>query len=203
MIGKSDQANHQYDLSDFWASVSAGNMPAVSFLKAASYQDGHAGYSDPLDEQTFLTQTINKLEQSKFWQSTAVVILYDDSDDSDGWYDHAIGPIVNQSNDAAHDALSAPGACGVAKAGAYLDRCGYGPRQPLLVISPFAKVNFVDHSVTDQSSITRFIEDNWSLGRIGDQSTDAIAGSLINLFNFGHGNAPKLFLNPSTGERQD
>src|SRR3989475_3225676 len=47
MIGETDQANHQYDLQDFWDAVQAGNMPAVSFLKAAAYQDGHAGYSDP------------------------------------------------------------------------------------------------------------------------------------------------------------
>jgi len=61
---------------------------------------------------------------------------------------------------------------------AYLDRCGYGPRLPLIVISPFARENFVDNSVTDQSSILRFIEDNWQLGSIGNQSTDAIAGTL-------------------------
>lgn len=47
-------------------------------------------------------------------------------------------------------------------AGGYQDRCGYGPRQPLLVISPYAKVNFVDHTITDQSSILRFVEDNWN-----------------------------------------
>ncbi len=89
---------------------------------------------------------------------------------------------------------------GTLKAGAYPDRCGYGPRLPLLVISPFAKVNFVDHSITDQSSILRFIEDNWNLGRIGNQSFDAIAGSLGNLFNFsGNQQAAPLFLNPTTG----
>ncbi len=52
-IGTTDTANHQYDLSDFWAALDAGNMPAVSFLKAPGYEDGHAGYSDPLDEQHF------------------------------------------------------------------------------------------------------------------------------------------------------
>ena len=54
MIGHTDQANHQYDLSDFWAGAQAGNMPAVSFIKASKYQNGHPGYSDPLDEQNFL-----------------------------------------------------------------------------------------------------------------------------------------------------
>ena len=58
----------------------------------------------------------------------------------------------------------------------YQTRCGYGPRQPLLVISPFAKRNFVDHTVTDQSSVLRFIEDNWETGRIGNFSFDTKAG---------------------------
>jgi phospholipase C len=55
-IGRTDQANHQYDISDFYATLTAGNMPAVSFLKAPAYQDGHAGYSNPIDEQTFLVK---------------------------------------------------------------------------------------------------------------------------------------------------
>jgi phospholipase C len=197
MIGKTDQANHQYDLSDFWQAANNGSMPAVNFLKAPAYQDGHAGYSDPLDEQQFLVDTINHLQKLPTWNSTAVIVAYDDSD---GWYDHVLGPIVSQSNDPTYDALSDPGQCGTLKAGAYPDRCGYGPRLPLLVISPFAKVNFVDHSITDQSSILRFIEDNWNLGRIGNQSFDAIAGSLGNLFNFsGNQRAAPLFLNPTTG----
>jgi phospholipase C len=202
MIGRTDQANHQYDLSDFWAAVDNGTMPAVSFLKAAAYQDGHAGYSTPLDEQTFLVDTINRLEQTPYWNDTAVVIAYDDSD---GWYDHVMGPIVNQSNDPLHDALT-NGICGTNTqniAAGYQDRCGYGPRQPLLVISPWAKSNFVDHTVTDQSSILRFIEDNWQTGRIGNGSFDAKAGSLDNMFDFSRrgGGPSKLFLDPTTGAR--
>src|SRR5439155_24401224 len=151
---------HQYDLTDFWAAAENGNLPDVSYLKAADYQDGHAGYSDPLDEQAWLVTTINRLERLPSWRSTAVVIAYDDSD---GWYDHQVGPVVNQSNDPAHDALTGTN-CGTNPAriaGGYEDRCGYGPRLPLLVVSPYAKQNFVDHSVTDQSSILKFVEDNW------------------------------------------
>jgi phospholipase C len=84
----------------------------------------------------------------------------------------------------------------------YQDRCGYGPRLPFIAISPFAKVNFVDHKITDQTSIIRFIEDNWGLGRIGNQSFDAKAGSLMSMLDFttgaGH-RAQKLFLDSSTG----
>ena len=121
-------------------------------------------------------------------------------DDSDGWYDHQMSPIVSHSA-SPDDALTGTGLCGTPKAGAYLDRCGYGPRQPLLVISPYAKENFVDNAITDQSSILRFIEDNWSLGRIGNQSFDALAGSLTNMFDFSNNGNNKLFLDPSTGEK--
>jgi phospholipase C len=197
MIGQTDQANHQYDLQDFWAAVKSGNIPAVSFLKAAAYQDGHAGYSDPLDEQNFLVTTINQLEKSSAWSSTAVVIAYDDSD---GWYDHVTAPIVSPSQSTA-DALTGSGLCGKAPANIYEGRCGYGPRLPLLVISPYARQNYVDHTLTDQSSILRFIEENWQVGRIGDHSFDAIAGSLGGLFDFHTRQLNKpLYLDPSTGE---
>ena len=194
-IGQTDQANHQYDLIDFFNALAAGNLPAVSYLKAAAYQDGHAGYSDPLDEQTFLVNTINTVMQSRFWASTAIIIAYDDSD---GFYDHVMGPIINQSS-TADDQLNGPGSCGNGSGAVYQGRCGYGPRLPLMVVSPYAKVNYVDHTVSDQSSILRFIEDNWLLGRIGDNSTDAIAGTLTGMFNFITPTAKAVFLDPTTG----
>jgi phospholipase C len=205
-IGHDGTANHQYDLSDFWTAVDRGSMPAVSFVKAAAYQDGHAGYSNPLDEQHFLVDTINRLQRGRDWKDTAVVVAYDDSD---GWYDHQMSPIVNQSTDPKHDGLTDALTCGNnAKnvAGGYQDRCGYGPRLPLLVISPYAKRNYVDHATTDQSSILRFVEDNWDLGRIGDFSFDAKAGSLGNLFAFGargeqdRRSGGTLILDPQTGQ---
>jgi phospholipase C len=194
-IGQTDQANHEYDLSDFSAAVQAGNMPAVSFLKAGEYQDGHAGYSDPLDEQHFLVNTINELQKSKDWSSTAVVVAYDDSD---GWYDHVTPKIINGSADSANDD---PALCGKAQvAGGYADRCGYGPRLPLLVISPYSKVNHVDHARTDQTSILRFVEDNWGTGRVGDSSFDARAGSLNSLFDFrGDPHDTPVLLDPESG----
>ena len=199
-VGKTDQANHQYDLTDFWKAAKAGALPAVSFLKAPSYQDGHASSSDPLDEQFFLVYTINALQNLPEWKNMAVIITYDDSD---GWYDHVMPPIAMQSK-TEFDGLTGPGACGQPGAGQYQGRCGYGPRLPLLLVSPWAKVNFVDHAVTDQSSLLRFIEDNWSLGRIGDQSMDEYAGSLLNLFDFREDaqHAGLLFLDPLSGVKQ-
>lgn len=219
MIGQNgDAGNHQYDIHDFFDAVSAGNWPAVSYLKAPGFQDGHSGYSDPLDEQTFLVNTINFLEKQEDWDNTAVIIAYDDSD---GWYDHAMGPIVNQST-SSFDQLTGAGNCGngtttalpgpLSSGKPVQGRCGYGPRMPLLLISPFAKSNFVDHSVTDLSSIVKFIEDNWLDSERITGSFDAIAGSLNNMFDFGwdrdggdrdREHNRKLFLNPTTGQPFD
>jgi phospholipase C len=206
-IGNAGPANHNYDIDDFFAAVKAGNFPAVNFLKAPGYEDGHAGYSDPLDEQRFLVETLNFLQQQDAWKSTAVIIMYDDSD---GWYDHQMGPIVNQSTGPA-DSLSGPNACGNAANSLpgvdsgnthALGRCGYGMRQPFVVISPWALENSVDHTVTDQTSVIRFVEDNWLAGqRIGQGSFDGIASPITQMFDFNHRRADGvLILDPNTGE---
>jgi phospholipase C len=174
-------------------------MPAVSFLKAKAYQDGHAGYSNPIDEQTFLVNTINQIQRSKYWRSTAIVVTYDDSD---GWYDHQPPVIVNGSNTAADTAIcsSAPMILG-----SFPNRCGYSQRLPMLVISPWTRKNFVSGKLTDTTSITRFIEDNWLRGkRIGGGSYDAIAGSLVGrgglLSFFTRPHFRPVILDPGTGK---
>ena len=196
MIGRDDQANHQYDLDDFYTALAAGTLPGVAFVKAKQAQDGHAGTSDPLDEQVHLVSVINAIERSPLWSSTAVIIAYDDSD---GWYDHVMPPILRGSAVAGFDAMNAPGRCGNPAPGTEPARCGYGPRLPLLVISPWARVNWVDNQTTDQSSIAHFIEDNWHLPRLGGQAADAMAGSLNGLFDFSHPRAVPLLLDPQTG----
>jgi phospholipase C len=136
--------------------------------------DGHAGYSDPLLEQQFLVTTINAIEKSRFWKRTAIIINWDDSD---GWYDHQMGPLINSSavynaSDTKNSDQNIPGKRGNStpfkddSGNVIQGRCGYGPRIPLLVVSPFAKEHVVVHTLTDQSSILRFIEDNWETGRI-------------------------------------
>jgi phospholipase C len=208
-IGNPGPANHAYDLNDFYTAVKAGNFPAVSFIKQIAIQDGHPGYSNPLDEQTGIVTLLNFLQEQPTWKSTAVVILYDDSD---GWYDHQMGPVVNQSMGPA-DALTGPNLCGNAATTLALPgidpanthalgRCGYGVRQPLLVISPWALENFVDHSVTDQTSVIHFIEDNWLAGqRIGGGSFDAVGNSISQMFDFSHIRLDgTLILSPRTGE---
>ncbi len=211
-IGHNGPANHQYDTADFFTALSKGNLPSVSYLKAPGFQDGHAGYSDPIDEQNFVVTVINALEKSPEWQSTAVIIAYDDSD---GWYDHVTSPLINQSATTADQNTAGSPMCGssasattTALAGVATGtthaqgRCGYGPRQPFLVISPYAKRNFVDHTITDQSSVVKFIEDNWLGGERIAGSFDAIAGSITSMFDFNHCRDEDgiLILDPNTGE---
>ena len=217
-IGHAGRANHQYDMTDFYAALQAHSLPSVSFVKAPAYQDDHPGNSDPLSSQTFTVDLINALQQSEDWQDTAVIIAWDDTD---GWYDHLTGPVINQTafdtgtnngtfnaNDsyipslplsastapATPSAILTSGVCGAPSGGAAATppRCGYGIRQPYMVISPWAKHNFVDHSLTDQTSTVAFIEYNWNTGFIdgptplpaGQGSLDRLAGSILNMFDF-------------------
>jgi phospholipase C len=202
--GAADPANHEYDLNDFEQAVSAGNFPAVSYIKMPSYEDAHAGNSDPLDEQNGDVSLINFLPTQPDWKNTAVIITYDDSD---GWYDHAFAKTTSSSYNATADQLNGPGVCGTGTAPDGLagvpvnGRCGPGPRLPFIVISPYAKPNYVDHDQISQAAVVSFIEDNWLGGeRLGGGSFDAQDQSILGMFDFtGTTHTQSLILNPTTG----
>jgi phospholipase C len=202
--GQVDPANHGYDLQDFYDAVKAGNYPSVSYIKMPAYQDGHAGYSDPLDEQTGTVALINFLQKQPDWKNTAVIITYDDSD---GWYDHAYATPTQASFDPTNDQVNGSGKCGTGTQPNGLNgkpvngRCGPGTRIPFIVVSPFAKQNYVSHERISQASVVRFIEDNWLKGeRLGGGSLDASAGSIDDMFDFRNGGRDdQVFLDPSTG----
>jgi phospholipase C len=217
--------NHNYDMSDFdqlMTAISnhelpAAAMPAVSFLKAPGYQDGHAAYSDPQDEQEFIAHTINEIMNTPDWKHTAIVINYDDSD---GWYDHANPGVLNPSLSAADNLTNTTltgatsGQCGpkpqtAAPLGGEQGRCGLGPRLPMLVISPYAKANAVDHNLSNHASTINFIEYNWGLPGISgsfDQGQTQVDHSehvpfdLAGMFQFGCAPNSALPLDPVTGQ---
>jgi phospholipase C len=222
--------NHNYDMSDFNQLVEAINrrelpssaLPNVSFLKAPGYQDGHAAYSDPADEQAFIAGVINELERSPDWNSTAVIVSYDDSD---GWYDHAYSGVTNPSlspaDNLTNTSFTVPstgtsGQCGPSPQTTpplhgEQGRCGFGPRLPLLLISRYAKKNAVDHDISNQASMINFVEYNWGLPGIpgsfdqAQAATDATEGvpfDLAGMFQFSGKHAGKLFLSPVTGQKQ-
>ncbi len=218
--------NHDYDTSDFDELVAAitnhelppSALPAVTFLKAPGYEDGHAGYSDPADEQQFLVRTINEIMKSPDWRHTAIIVNYDDSD---GFYDHAFSGVTNPSLSPADNLTNTTlsgttsGQCGPnpqsnPPLGGEQGRCGLGPRLPMLVVSPFARRNYVDHNLSDQSSIINLIEYNWHLPGISgsyDQaltkadSAEHIPFDLAGMFDFHSSDRNrKLMLDPTTGQ---
>jgi len=222
--------NHQYDTSDFdqlVAAISAGKLPpsalpAVSFLKAPGFQDGHPGYSDPQDEQHFLVHEINSIMRSPDWRSSAIIINYDDSD---GWYDHVSSGVTNPSLSPADNLTNTTlgtisssnptsGQCGPtpqtsSPLGGEQGRCGFGPRLPMMVISPFARHDSVDHNLNDQASIINFVEYNWRLPGIPGSYDQALTNTadqaegihfdLAHMFAFGRRHNSALLLNPATG----
>jgi len=212
-----DTPNHNYDMSDFDQLVAAiaahklpaSALPAVSFLKAPGYQDGHAAYSDPADEQAFVVGVINELEKTPDWSSTAVFVNYDDSD---GWYDHAYSGVVNPSQSGADNLTGTTlgkigatnptsGTCGTESStsqplAGQQGRCGLGPRLPMILVSPWARTNAVDHNLSDQTSMINFVEYNWGLPGIAGSFDQALASvdrrehvrfDLQGLFDFGLG----------------
>lgn len=209
LIGQTDPkdnsltpVHHQYDVNDFYTAVNAGNFPSVAYIKAPEVGDAHPGNSDPLDEQTFVTQLVNFIMQQPDWKSTAIILTYDDSD---GWFDHRyIAPTTSSFDSTTSmstqagtvtgaDQLNGTGVCnatgatpGVGVSGGQVNgRCGPGTRVPMLILSPYAKKNYVDDTLVTQASVVKFIEDNWLGGqRIGQGSDDASAGSLLNMFDF-------------------
>ena len=217
--------NHNYDTSDFdqlVAGISAGRLPAsalpaVSFLKAPGYQDGHGAYSDPADEQQFIVNEINALEKSPDWGSTAVIVNYDDSD---GWYDHVYSGVTNPSTSAADNltntTTTGPTSGKCTEAGPAVTplndeqgRCGFGPRLPMIVISPYSRVNDIDHNLSDQASIINFIEYNWRLPGIPGSADQILAGrdrssdipfDLAGMFDFNARHTTPLILDPATGQ---
>jgi phospholipase C len=208
-IGYTDQANHQYDTSDFSDALNGtggAKLPAVSYVKPPAYEDAHPGYSDPLDEQTFLVNTVNSIEKSKYWSSTAIVITYDDSD---GWYDHQAPTIIDGSSDAntssTNSAQVDTALCTevAVTVGTTNGRCGYSQRLPMVVISPYARENYVTSNLTDTASVVKFIEDNWLGGEHIAGSFDKSSGSLYakgGLLDFNvKPHLTPLILNPTNG----
>jgi phospholipase C len=201
-IGYTDQANHQYDMSYFTDALEGtggASLPSVSYLKPPKYENAHPGNSDPLLEQQFVVNTVNQIEESKYWRSTAIVITYDDSD---GWYDHATPPVINGSDDTTVGdtpvCSSVPITVGTAE-----DRCGFGDRLPFIVISPYTRQNFVSSKLINTASVVKFIEQNWLRGEHIPGSFDTVSGSIFGrdgLLNFAvRPHFSPVILNPNTG----
>ena len=160
----------QHDSNQFIADATNGTLPAVSFLKPGD-DDGHPGYSTLAAFENFTARAIAAIQNNPtLWRSTAIFVTFDETG---GYYDSGYIQPVSFFGD--------------------------GPRVPMLVISPYAKAGFVDHTYTDHVSILKFIEANWGLSPLTSLSEDNLPnatpgvyvprdrpaiGNLMTMFNF-------------------
>jgi phospholipase C len=136
--------NNLKGLDTFFGDVKTGTLPEVSFVIPKNLDSGHPGYSAPTRYEAFLAELITKVQANPaLYASTAIIIT---TDEGGGYFDS--GYIQN------------------------VDFFGDGTRIPFIVVSPYAKKGFVDHTYYDHTSVLKFIERNWKLSTLSDRSRD-------------------------------
>ncbi len=149
------RSEHLKDVTDLYADIKNGTLPAVSFVKPDGFVDGHPA-SSKFDLFEGFTQKIVGMVQAnpRLWASTAIFITVDESG---GYYDSGyIQPI---------------------------DFFGDGPRIPLIVVSPFSRGGRIVHSYADHVSILKFIEKNWNLPPLTERSRDNLPNPIATADN--------------------
>lgn len=152
--GTDAKAKHLLDEEEFWKAVKEGTLPAVAFVKPIGPLNEHPGYADLISGQEHIAQMVAAIQASPQWKSTAIIVTYDENG---GRWDHVAPPVV--------------------------DRWGPGTRVPAVIISPYAKRGYVDHTQYDTTSILKFIERRWGLAPLGTR--DAAVNDLTGAFDFG------------------
>src|SRR5207248_4765978 len=146
------KAAHLKDEQDFLAALQNGTLPAVSFVKPLGPDNEHPGYATLLQGQQHVAGLVSAVQQSRYWADTAIIITYDEHG---GRWDHVAPPKV--------------------------DKWGPGARVPTIIVSPYARKGFVDHTEYETTSILRLIENRWHLAPLA--SRDAAAPDLANAFD--------------------
>jgi phospholipase C len=149
--GTAARAQHLKDETDFVAAAQAGTLPAVSFIKPIGLNNEHPGYTDLLTGELHTMDLVKAVQSGPDWKHTAIVITYDEMG---GFWDHAAPP-----------------------AG---DAWGPGTRIPTIIVSPWAKRGYVDHTQYDTTSILATIEHRWGVGSLS--SRDASVNDARNAF---------------------
>jgi acid phosphatase len=151
--GTKARAEHLQDLEDLKGAIASGNLPAVAFYKPVGRDNEHPGYTNLSTGDAHVAELIRLVQQSRNWNDTAIIVTADENGGS--W-----------------DSVPPPRG----------DRWGPGLRVPTLIVSPYAKHGFVDHTIYDTTSILKTIELRYGLAPLG--SRDANAADLGNAFDF-------------------
>jgi acid phosphatase len=154
--GTAAKAEHLRDEVAFYNDVAAATLPAVSFIKPLGPDNEHPGYATLSHGQVHVADLVSAVQNSQYWNDTAIIITYDEHG---GRWDHVPPPVI--------------------------DRWGPGLRVPTIVISPFARKGFVDHTQYDTTAILKLIETRWKLEPLGDR--DANSGNMLTAFDFNQG----------------
>jgi phospholipase C len=142
-----------FTMSGFKSVLNNGSLPAVVWITPDGAHDMHPGGGNILDGIEWLDQLVQAVKSSSAWPNTAIVVLWDESG---GWYDHVPPPQLSDT-----DTVTLPGGQ------------GFGMRVPVMIISPYAKTNYISHQQMDFVSILRFIQWNWNLGQFSDATQSA------------------------------
>lgn len=151
--GTPAKAAHLQDIKNFTKDITAGTLPSVSFVKQVGEDNEHPGYSSLLRGQTATMELVNQIRGSQYWKNTVIIITYDENG---GRWDHVAPPVI--------------------------DRWGPGSRVPTVIVSPFAKRHFVDHTQYETASVLALIEKRFHLLALGKR--DALANPFTNAFDF-------------------
>jgi phospholipase C len=153
--------------TQFVRDAASGSLPAVSWVipdfPVSEHPTVGAEVASACDGENWTVQQINAVMQSPAWPTTAIVLTWDDFG---GFYDHVVPP--------------------------WVDQYGFGPRVPLIVISPYAKERTVSHTTYEFASVLQLIENRYSLAPLTNR--DASANSLLDMFDFSQAPAPPLIL---------
>lgn len=151
--GTSGRAQHLKDELEFYHAIQTNTLPAVSFVKPLGAENEHPGYADTASGEMHVAQLIDLLQKSPAWKDMAIIVTYDENG---GFWDHVAPP--------------------------KMDQWGPGSRVPALIISPYAKKGYVDHTVMDTTSILAFVENRYGLAPLGDREKQT--GNMLSAFDF-------------------
>jgi phospholipase C len=142
--------------------INRDTLPAVSWIIPDAHNSDHPREGSDTGP-SWVSQIVNAIGQSPAWDTTAIIIVWDDWG---GWYDHVAPPGPRHYG-------------------------GLGFRVPMIVVAPYAKAGYISHRQYEFGSIVRFVEDNWSLGRLG--TTDGTSADFVNDF-FDFSQKPRKFV---------
>jgi phospholipase C len=147
--GTDAKKEHLKDENEMLAAIARGELPAVTFWKPIGAENQHPGYAELVQGDRKVDNVIRQIQKSPMWKNTVIIVTYDENG---GYWDHVAPPKI--------------------------DKWGPGSRVPTIIVSPFAKRGFVDHTRYDTTSILKLIHERYALAPLSDR--EARVGDLTN-----------------------